>query len=589
MSLQGTIVLLLTSVLVGCAGTSTPSRESSAGKSEAADVVLRGGPIYTLDAARSWAQALAIKDGALIFVGNEVDVAPHIGPGTRILELAGRFVMPSFQDIHIHPIYAGTEMSRFCDLSGVATKEEYLAVIGRYAAAHPEDDWIRGGGWVMNAFPGGIPDGREIDAVVSDRPVFLGSADGHSGWVNSKALELAGIDRDTPDPADGRIDRDPETGEPIGALQEGAVDLIELPEVTPEQRAEGLRYALRLLNALGITAFQDAMVATSALETYRDLDAKGELTARVVGSQWWERDRGQEQIAEMIARRAMFTQGRVDAGTIKIMQDGVMENHTAALLEPYLGKDGERGIPFVEPEALKEIVTRLDQEGFQVHFHAIGDLAIRQSLDAVQAAMKSNGHRGNRHHISHLQLIDPVDIPRFRELDVVANFQPLWSYADEYITDLTIPFLGPERSRWLYPIGSVHRSGAMVAFGSDWNVSSPNPFEQLEVAITRLAPDEETGAPLTPEQRIDLPTALAAFTINAAYVNGLDDRTGSLELGKLADLIVTDRNPFEVEPSEISTIGVVLTLLEGEAVHGELPTAAMTKATNFEALAARVD
>jgi predicted amidohydrolase YtcJ len=331
------------------------------------------------------------------------------------------------------------------------------------------------------------------------------------------------------------------------------------------------------------------MVSTADLEIYAALDAKLELTAHVVASQWWERARGPEQIAEMIDRRSKFSHGRLNAGTVKIMQDGVMENQTAAMLEPYVGMPGERGIPFIEPEALVEIVTHLDREDFQVHFHAIGDGAIRQSLDAVEAARVRNGDQGNRHHISHLQLIDPSDIPRFRRLDVIANFQPLWAYSDEYITDLTIPFLGPVRSQWLYPIGSLVRSGAIVAFGSDWNVSSPNPFEQMEVAITRLGPNGETDIPLTPEQRIDLPTALAAFTINAAYVNGLDDRTGSIEVGKLADLIVVDRNPFEVNVSEISEISVMLTLLEGEAVHGELPESGSASGADLDVPAIRVD
>jgi predicted amidohydrolase YtcJ len=537
---------------------------------EPADLVLHGGPIYTVDAVRSWARGLAVRDGVVVYVGSERGVAPFIGEETRVVELRSRMVLPAFQDAHMHPIYAGAEAALFCDLSGVETREEYLQEIARYAEEHPEEAWIRGGGWVMNAFPAGIPDGRQIDRVVSDRPVYLSSADGHSAWVNSKALEMAGITRDTPDPPDGRIDRDPQTGEPIGALQEGAMDLVELPPLTREQLDAGLRYALELLNGYGITAFQAAGVDTQQLEVYRDLDDRGELTARVVAAQWWERARGEEQIVEMIARRAEFTKGRLDAGTIKIMQDGVMENHTALLLEPYVGKPGEQGIPFVDPAALKGIVTRLDREGFQVHFHAIGDGAVRQTLDAVEAARRTNGDRGNRHHICHLQLIDPTDVPRFRALGVVANFQPLWAYADEYITDLTIPFLGPERSRWLYPIGTLLRSGAVVAFGSDWNVSSPNPFEEIEVALTRMGSDGETETPFLPEERIDLPSALAAFTINAAYVNRIEDRTGSIEVGKLADLIVLDRNPFEVEPAEISEITVVLTLLAGEPVHGDL-------------------
>ncbi|TFG94817.1 MAG: amidohydrolase [Myxococcales bacterium] len=535
-----------------------------------ADLVLRDGSIYTVDAVRSWAHALAVREGRIVYVGTESGVVPYIGAETEVLELKGRTVLPSFQDVHIHPVTSGTVAAGFCDLSGVSTREEYLALIAEYAAERPDVEWIRGEGWSMDVFPAGVPDKQSLDGIVPDRPVYLGSSDGHSAWVNSKALDIAGITSDTPDPADGRIDRDPVTGEPVGGLQEGAMNLVQPPQYTADELDAGLRYALKMLHGYGVTAFQEASADREVLETYRRLDEAGDLSAHVVAALWWERERGEEQIPELIAKREEFSAGNRRATTVKIMQDGVMENHTAALLEPYQGKPGGTGISFVEPGALKRIVTRLDAAGFQVHFHAIGDAAIRQALDAVEAARTQNGERANRHHISHLQLFDPVDIGRFRELGVVANFQPLWAYADGYITDLTIPFLGPERSRWLYPIGSLVRSGAIVAFGSDWSVSSANPFEAMEVAITRMGPDGESDAPFLPGERIDLPTALAAFTIKAAYVNGIDDATGSIEVGKLADLIVLDRNPFEVPPAEISEIEVLLTLFAGAPVHGDL-------------------
>jgi hypothetical protein len=264
---------------------------------------------------------------------------------------------------------------------------------------------------------------------------------------------------------------------------------------------------------------------------------------------------------------------------VKIMQDGVIENHTAKLLEPYIGDATGRGASMVDPEALKSIVTRLDGEGFQVHFHAIGDGAIRESLDAVEMARIANGSRDNRHHISHLELIDPNDIPRFRELGVIANFQPLWANAGPYITDLTLPVIGSERGRWLYPIESVFRSGGVVAFGSDWDVSSANPLDEIEVALTRRGAYGENWDVFVPEERINLHDALAAFTINAAYLNHLEARTGSLEVGKLADLIVLDRNLFEIEPAEISQARVLLTLIGGEPVHGELSSIGASRAT----------
>jgi predicted amidohydrolase YtcJ len=557
---------LAAAVLTGC------GREDA--KTDVADLALTGGKIYTVDGERSWAEAVAIKDGRIVFVGSDEDAQAHIGKDTKLVELEGRLVVPGFQDAHIHPISAGVEANA-CDLNAYTDVDGYVAAIKKYADAHPDEPWITGGGWLMSAFgPGALARRELIDAVVSDRPVILWSRDGHTVWVNTKALEVAGITNKTPDPVDGRIDRDPKTGAAVGSLQEGAGSLVatKMPPTSDAQREEGLRYAVKLLNGFGITAVQDASVNEDDLKTYRKLDDAGDLSLHVIGSIWWERDQGVEQIENMKRLRGEFTKGHIDAGTVKIMQDGVMENYTAAMLEPYRlpGKKNVRGIPMVEPEKLKEAVTRLDAEGFQVHFHAIGDGAVRQSLDAVAAARAANGDQGHRHHISHIQLIDNADVPRFKELGVVANYQPLWAYADEYITELTIPFLGPERSSHMYAINSLEKSGATVAFGSDWSVSSPNPFEEMETAITRLGALGETTEPFLPEEAITLAQALDAFTINAAYVNRLEKDTGSIEVGKRADLAVLDRNLFEIAPSELSDTKVLVTLFEGKPVHGDL-------------------
>ena len=537
-----------------------------------ADIVLQNGSIYTVDATRSWAESIAIANGRIIQVGAEEDMRGLVGPSTQVVDLDGRMVLPGFQDVHIHPIGGGIEASA-CNLNGLTTVDQYVEAIATYARENPDEEWITGGGWLMSAFgPGANASRKLLDEIVPDRPVFLTSTDGHSAWVNSKALEIAGVTADTEDPVDGIIDREPETGEPLGSLQEGAIYLVSrhAPAIDLETRTSGLQYSIDMLNDYGITSIQDANVDEEDLKAYRALDERGELSLRVVGSQWWSRAGGTEQIEGFKALRDQYNKGRVRATTVKIMQDGVMENYTAAMLEPYLGQGGKRGIPMVEPQALKAAVAALDAEDFQVHFHAIGDAAIRQSLDAVEEALAQNGNRGNRHHISHLELIDPDDIPRFRELGVVANFQPLWAFADEYITELTVPFIGPDRSQWLYPIASVHRSGGMIAFGSDWSVSTANPFDQMETAITRMGSGGETAEPFLPEQRIDLPLAIAAFTIHAAFVNKQEHETGSVEAGKYADLIVLDRNLFAIEPTEISDTQVLLTMVEGQIVHGDL-------------------
>ena len=586
------LVLALALSLPAIAGPPQPTSGSAAGRpggapgaasKRGADLVIRGAAVYTMDAVRRWAEAIAIKGDRIVYAGPDGGIADYVGARTRVLELPGTMIVPGFQDAHVHPVSGGVGYLG-CALYGLVGRDAYLQAVADYAAKHPDKPWIRGEGWQLSAFaPTGVPDRRLLDGVVPDRPVYLESSDGHSAWVNSKALAAAGITKETPDPAGGRIDRYPKTGEAVGGLQDSAMDLVTaaMPAITAQEKIDGLRYALKMLNGFGITSFQDASVnldgdtSYRSIDTYRTLDRENELTARVVASLWWDRHRGEEQIPAFLEARRKYTRDNLRATTVKIMQDGVMEVQTAAMLEPYVGKPGVRGLTMVEPEALKRAVTTLDREGFQVHFHAIGDAAIRQCLDAVEAARRANGTRDGRHHISHLELIDPADIPRFRRLDVIANFQPLWAYADDYITELTLPFLEARRARWLYPIASVLRTGAVVAFGSDWSVSSANPLEEIETAVTRMGALGETDTPFIPEERIGLADALAAFTINAAYVNFQEDRTGSIEVGKLADLAVLDRNLFTIPPKQISDAKVVLTLLGGKPVHGDLE--ALTK------------
>ena len=566
-------MLLATAAVAACAREASEPVEAKK-KSAVADLALRNGAIYTVDGARSWAETVAIDAGRIVYVGTDAGAKNYIGPQTQVVDLEGRMVLPGMQDLHIHPISGGIEANG-CDLNAATTVDEYIAIIKKYADEHPKDSWIKGGGWAMSSFgPGALARKELIDAVVPDRPVILWSRDGHTTWVNSKALEVAGITKDTKDPADGRIDRDPKTGEPSGSLQEGASGLVadKSPPDTDAKRDAGLRYAIKMLNGFGITGVQDASVNEEELKTYRRLDEAGELSLRVVGSIWWERDQGLEQIEAIKKLRSEFTTGRIDAGTVKIMQDGVMENYTAVVLEPYKlkGQKDVRGIPMVEPELLKKAVTELDADGFQVHFHAIGDGAVRQALDAIEAARSANGDQGHRHHISHIQLIHPDDQPRFRKLGVIANFQPLWAYADAYVTDLTLPFISKETASYMYPIASMERSGAVVAFGSDWSVSSANPFEEMETAITRMGAVGETKTPWMPEERIGLPEAVAAFTIKAAYTNRDEANTGSLEVGKRANLAVLDRNLFDIPATEISDAKVLVTLFEGKAVYGNL-------------------
>jgi predicted amidohydrolase YtcJ len=536
--------------------------------------------VYTVDPARTWAQAVAVKGGRIVSVGSDESVADLIGPKTEVHDLRGRMLLPGFQDAHVHPPSGGLEMLE-CNLNEAYTREGYERIVADYASEHPDVEWIRGGGWSMDSFPGGTPTKEILDRIVPDRPVYLPNRDGHGAWVNSRALELAGITRETPDPPDGRIERD-EAGEPSGTLHEGAMDLVDklMPPVTEAEWEEGLRVAQRYLHSLGITAWQDAIVGGpyDTLGAYTTVAARGDLTARVVASLWWDRHRGEEQIDELVAKRARSSVGRFRATTVKIMQDGVIEDFTAGVLEPYLGPDGtptsNRGMSFVDPELLTASVARLDAEGFQVHIHAIGERAVREALDALEAARAANGANDHRHHIAHIQVVHPDDISRFHELGVVANAQPLWATLEGQMVNLTMPFLGPERSGWQYPFGSLVRSGARLAFGSDWSVSSPNPMWEMAIAVHRKEPrryadmvgERATKETFLPDERIDLSTAIHAFTMGSAYVNHLDDVTGSIQVGKEADLVVVDRNLFDLSLDELADAKVQLTMVAGAPV-----------------------
>lgn len=551
-----------------------------------ADVVFRGGAVYLVNAARSWARAVAVGGDRILAVGSDDDVRELITSRTRVIDLAGRMLLPGFQDAHVHASGGGLDRLR-CDLTGGRDRGGYLDLVRAYAAAHADEEWIVGAGWSVDAFPGGVPSRSDLDDAVPGRPVFLINRDHHGAWASSAALRLAGIGERTPDPPDGRIERDP-AGIPVGALQEGAMRLVEsvIPQPGLARRVEGVLEGQRYLHERGVTAWQEAIVGDypgvpDCYQAYRTVAGDGRLTGRVTGALWWDRTRGEEQVEELVARRAGAADGRFLAGTVKIMQDGVCENFTAAMLSPYLGAgahvgDGT-GLSYLEPALLRRVVTRLDGLGFQVHVHAIGDRAVREALDAFQAARAVNGGTGHRHHIAHLQVVHPGDIPRFRQLGVTANAQPLWACHDRQMIELTMPFIGPERSSWQYPFGSLVRSGATIAFGSDWPVSSPNPLRLVHVAVNRTAPpapsaDGDAGGPdscatvpLLPEERLDLPTALAAATAGSAYVNHLDE-TGSIRAGYLADLVVLDRDLFSQPVSEIAQARVEMTMVGGRIV-----------------------
>lgn len=536
-----------------------------------ADLVVLGADVWTADAARSWSDAIAIRGDRIVALGSS-PARELVGPRTRVVDAPGSMVVPGFQDAHVHPPFAGRNRLHVW-LNDLQGRQAYLDRIAEYARDNPDAPWIIGGGWAMEYFPGGTPRKEDLDAVVPDRPVFLMNRDVHGAWVNSRALEMGGISRVTADPSDGRIERDPDSGEPSGTLHEGAAYSYQDRHLPLPSRADweaAILEAQAHLHSLGVTGWQDAWVTPATLEAYRSLAEGGRLTARVVGALWWDRHRGLDQLNEFLTQRESGAAQGFHPTSVKIMTDGVLENHTGALLEPYCdgcgGHTDNHGLSYVERDLLAAAVTELDRHGFQVHLHAIGDRAVRNALDAVEAARSANGPSDNRHHIAHIQVVQPADVARFAELGVVANAQPYWAQMEPQMEELTLPFLGRDRARMQYPFGDLLRSGATLAMGSDWSVTTANPLEEIEVAVTRVDPKHRANAPFLPEQALSLQAALTAFTTGSAYVNH-DEDGGSLRVGHRADLAVLDRNLFTPGAGPASDAHVDLTVASGHVIY----------------------
>lgn len=518
---------------------------------------------------------VTVEGGRIAAVGRADDLMPPRS-GTEVIDGAGGLLQPGFIDAHVHPVEAGLERMR-CDLSSAATKQEYLTLIKQYADTHPDEPWILGGGWQMAAFPGGTPTRQELDAVVGDRPALLSNRDHHGSWANSRALELAGLDAHSPDPDDGRLEREPD-GHPTGMLQEGARALVQavVPPDTEDDEYAGLMEAQRHLHSLGVTGWQDAIVGnygnhTDTTPLYQRAADNGDLTAYVVAALWWDRHRGAEQVPELVERRARHTHPRFRATSVKIMQDGIPENRTAAMIDPYVTTcrcaPAERGLSFVDPEELRGHVVELDRLGFQIHVHAIGDRAVREALDAFEAARRAHGPGDGRHHIAHLQVVHPDDVSRFAELEVSANMQTLWATYDPQMVELNVPLLGPERTSWQYPFAALDASGAHLCAGSDWPVTSADPWQALHVAVNRTLPEDDhdhNPERFLPHQALTLERALAAYTSGSGWINR---REHGIAAGRPADLVLHDRNPFAHGPEQISDTRVVATWVDGQLVH----------------------
>jgi predicted amidohydrolase YtcJ len=546
----------------------------------AADLIFTGGAVFTGTGLPIHGHDDDDVAGRIAALVPESEVTAHLGDDTRVIDLDGGLLSPGFQDAHIHPVTGGVELL-LCDLSPAVDAQDAVARVAAYAAERTAEAWILGGGWSMDHFPGGAPTRALLDAVVPDRPVLLLSRDHHSTWVNTAAIRAAGLDASTADPADGRIEREAD-GFPAGTFHEGAGDLFDRvrPAIDDDLAYAGLLRAQEELLRLGVTGWQDAMIGSfggvsDTLAAYRRALAEGSLRAHVVGAQWWDRAGGIEQLAGMTARRdemQTFVDGhRFSLGTVKIMVDGVAENQTAAMTEPYRDAHGNdthnHGLSFIDPARLRDYVVALDASGFQVHFHALGDRAVREALDALEQARSVNGAADRRHHLAHLQIVGEAETARFAELDAVANIQALWACHEDQLDELTLPFLQDGAEARQYPFGDLVRDGARLAAGSDWPVSSADPLDAIHVAVNRAAPGADSEPLGGAHQRLDLATAMAAYTSGTAYVNHRDRDTGCIAAGYLANLVVLEPDPFSLPHDEIHLSTVVSTWVEGEPVY----------------------
>ena len=529
--------------------------------------------------------AIALSGDRIVALGSDSEIKALLGPRTRLIDLKGRLVLPAFGDAHVHALGGGLESLR-CNLLGLRTRDDCLAAIHSYASDLPSDAWVLGGGWSLESFPDG-PNAADLDRVCAGRPAFFPNRDHHTAWVSTAALDLAGIGPETPDPFDGRIERDAR-GNPTGALHDGAMAIVWriVPAPAAAELAAALDAAQTKLHALGITHWQDACVGSApelgmvdTFEAYRSAALDGRLSASVVGALWWDRNRGLEQIPELATRRESAGTGAFKATSVKMMLDGVCETATAAMSKPYLGlpaaSEGHRGNMFIEPDLAMAAVAALDAEGFQVHFHAIGDRATTLALDALEALPAARQGVG-RHHIAHLQFIDPSDLHRFAMLGAVATFQPLWACSDPQMEEFTLPLVGAERADWQYSIGTLLRRGARIAFGSDWPVSSPDPLQEIHVAVNRTLSThygtpgtDECERPFRPAEAVTVREAVDAFTKGVAFVNHEEGHLGALVPGARADLVVLDHDILSIDRQRIGDTTVDLTVAGGRIVHGD--------------------
>ncbi len=507
--------------------------------------------------------AVAVRDGRIAGLGHDaVDT-----PVAVTVDVSEGTLVPAFRDGHVHPLWAGQAMQGV-PLTGARSVDELLERVRRHAADHSDATWLTGAGYDPSVLPGGLGDGRLLDAVVADRPVLLWATDHHSAWANRVALDIAGVSAMTGDPSDGRFIRD-ENGQPTGALLESAAHLVaaHIPAPTRESKESGLRAALDQLVAEGVVWAQEAALSPENVAIYAGLAGAREMPCRInvalkVDPRYWR-----DQVAEFDAvRREHPDSGALTVRTVKFFADGIVESGTASLLEPYSDDHSSCGLELWPADELREAAVAVDRLGFQLHVHAIGDGAVRTALDTVAHVAATNGPRDRRPVIAHAQLVHPDDLPRFAALGVIANLQPLWAQQDTLMTELTEPRLGSGRSARQYQFGSLLRSGARVSFGSDWPVSSPRPLEGIAVAMTRRTSEGLPPEGWLPAERLGLADAVGAYTRGVAYQAYEEAECGMMAVGQRADLCLLSADPRAVDPGDLAELTVLRTWSSGREV-----------------------
>ena len=539
------------------------------------DLIVINGKVYASDGGSDLAEAVAVRGNKVVRVGSNREIQRLGRAQTTIVDAKGGAVLAGFNDAHTHLINGGLSLDQV-SLGEATTLDEVKDTIRVWADAHPDRSWIVGRGWTYQAFNGAMPTRQVLDALVPDRPAYLVAYDGHTGWANTRALKLAGITRRTKAPVNGMIVKDPRTGEPTGALKESAMALMSVaaPKATDEDRIAAVRGAMDEAHRLGITSVQDAGGTIADLELFDQLRKRGELTLRIYQAMRADATLDQAGLAELEQARTRFADDPLlKTGAVKLIADGVIESHTAAMLEPYANRASAKGDARFTPEQLDKVVAMLDKAGWQVMTHAIGDAAVRMTLDAYEAAAKANPapERGRRHRIEHIETIDPADVPRFGKLGVVASMQPVHATPSPAPGDVWSVNIGDERAARGWMWASIAKGGGPLAFGSDWPVMTLDPLHGLYVAVTRMTRDGLPVGGWVPSERLTLRKAINAYTRDGAWASFDEQRKGMLARDMLADIVVLTEDIFSGPASRLTTAEVAVTIADGKVVYRRDP------------------